>query len=152
MFEGAPQTKLKEPFWLQIGSHSPIINTKHPWSHPWLPAVQRELYAQWVTDMYLAGSHTSVFNGVPLRVILAPPGTRVYLAPRRAKNGSNWSERDLNVQMALVTPQKVPLVPCVSEFQSQEVPLFWCHRPVRRGGSLGSVENNLVKLNHKFIN
>ena len=31
----------------------------------------------------------------------------------RAKNGSNWSERDLNVLMALLAPQKVPLVLCV---------------------------------------
>ncbi len=36
------QTKLREPFWLQIGSHSPLINTTHPWSHSWLLAVQKE--------------------------------------------------------------------------------------------------------------
>ncbi len=37
------QTKLKGPFWLQIESHSPIINIEHPWSHSWLPAVHKEL-------------------------------------------------------------------------------------------------------------
>ena len=32
-----------------------------------------------------------------------------------SQNGSNWSEKDLNVQMApLMAPQKVPLFLCVS--------------------------------------
>ena len=31
--------KLKDPFWLQIGSNSPMVNAAHPWSHSWLLAV-----------------------------------------------------------------------------------------------------------------
>ena len=62
--------------------------------------------------------------GVPWGAILDPPKIQIHVymfgstSSRKwlsleSQNGSNLSERVLNVQMALMAPQKVPLVLCV---------------------------------------
>ena len=43
-----------------------------------------------------------------------------------SQNGSNWSEKVLNVQMALMAPQKVPLVLSVyTYFLAMDAPVHW---------------------------